>query len=233
MTGVKMMSEITVLLIEDDPMVQEINKAFIEKVKGFKVIATASNGTEGLKQIKKKKPELVMLDIYMPEQDGVETLQQIRVEKIQVDVIVITAANDLQTIRSMLQNGAFDYIIKPFNYERIHKALEKYRAYHSTISPSGSVTQKDLDDLFFSEQQQLKASVDLPKGLNELTLKQIQSFLQNQTEEKSAEEVAEGIGIARVTARRYLDYLVKNGSITMDIQYGTIGRPVNRYLLKK
>ncbi|MFG6494912.1 response regulator [Fictibacillus sp. UD] len=227
------MSEITVLLIEDDPMVQEINKAFIEKVKGFKVIATASNGTEGLKQIKKKKPDLVMLDIYMPEQDGVETLQQIRMEKIQVDVIVITAANDLQTIRSMLQNGAFDYIIKPFNYERIHKALEKYRAYHSTISPSGSVTQKDLDDLFFSEQQQLKASVDLPKGLNELTLKQIQSFLQNQTEEKSAEEVAEGIGIARVTARRYLDYLVKNGSITMDIQYGTIGRPVNRYLLKK
>lgn len=228
-----MLSEITVLLIEDDPMVQEINKAFIEKVKGFKVIATASNGKEGLKQIKKLKPQLVILDIYMPGQDGIETLQQIRVEKIELDVIVITAANDLQTIRAMLQNGAFDYIIKPFNYERIHKALEKYRAYYSTVSPSGSVTQKDLDDLFFSEPRQLQASADLPKGLNELTLKQIQSFLQNQSEAKSAEEVAEGIGIARVTARRYLDYLVKNGSIHLDIQYGTIGRPVNRYLLKK
>lgn len=227
------MSEIKVLLIEDDPMVQEINKAFIEKVKGFKVISTASNGTDGLEQVRKLKPDLVVLDIYMPGQDGIKTLQQIRAEKIQVDVVVITAANDLETIRSMLQNGAFDYIIKPFNYERIQKALEKYKAFHSTISPSGSVTQKDLDDLFFSEQRVVALSAELPKGLNELTLKQIEGFLQNQTEAKSAEEVAEGIGIARVTARRYLDYLVKKNSIQMDIQYGTIGRPVNRYILKR
>lgn len=227
------MSELKVLLIEDDPMVQEINKAFIEKVKGFKVISCASNGTEGMEQVRKLKPDLVVLDIYMPGLDGVKTLQQIRNEKIQVDVIVITAANDLDTIRSMLQNGAFDYIIKPFNFERIKKALDKYKNFHATVSPSGSVTQKDLDNLFFSQKRDAPNTADLPKGLNELTLKQIEGFLNTQTESKSAEEVAEGVGIARVTARRYLDYLVKNGSIQMDIQYGTIGRPVNRYLLKK
>jgi two-component system, CitB family, response regulator DctR len=226
-------SELKVLLIEDDPMVQEINKAFIEKVKGFKVISCASNGTEGMEQIRKLKPDLVVLDIYMPGQDGVKTLQRIRTEEIQVDVIVITAANDLDTIRSMLQNGAFDYIIKPFNFERIKKALDKYKDFHATISPSGSVTQKDLDNLFYSEKREVINTPELPKGLNELTLKQIEAFLQIQTKAKSAEEVAEGVGIARVTARRYLDYLVKNGSIQMDIQYGTIGRPVNRYLLKK
>lgn len=232
MIEVKKMREIKVLLIEDDPMVLEINKAFIEKVKTFKVIETASNGTEGLKLIKKHKPDLVVLDIYMPEQDGVETLLQIRAEKIQVDVMIITAANDLETIRSMMQNGAFDYIIKPFNFERIEKALSKYRTYHSTMSPSGTATQKDLDNLFFSEIREVPATMELPKGLNELTLKQIGSFIKVQTEAKSAEEVAEGIGIARVTARRYLDYLVKSGTIQMDIQYGTVGRPVNRYLLK-
>jgi two-component system, CitB family, response regulator DctR len=226
-------SELKVLLIEDDPMVQEINKAFIEKVKGFKVISCASNGTEGMEQIRKLKPDLVVLDIYMPRQDGVKTLQRIRTEEIQVDVIVITAANDLDTIRSMLQNGAFDYIIKPFNFERIKKALDKYKDFHATISPSGSVTQKDLDNLFYSEKREVINTPELPKGLNELTLKQIEAFLKIQTKAKSAEEVAEGVGIARVTARRYLDYLVKNGSIQMDIQYGTIGRPVNRYLLKK
>jgi two-component system, CitB family, response regulator DctR len=226
-------SELKVLLIEDDPMVQEINKAFIEKVKGFKVISCASNGTEGMEQIRKLKPDLVVLDIYMPRQDGVKTLQRIRTEEIQVDVIVITAANDLDTIRSMLQNGAFDYIIKPFNFERIKKALDKYKDFHATISPSGSVTQKDLDNLFYSEKKEVINTPELPKGLNELTLKQIEAFLKIQTKAKSAEEVAEGVGIARVTARRYLDYLVKNGSIQMDIQYGTIGRPVNRYLLKK
>jgi two-component system, CitB family, response regulator DctR len=233
MVEVKMMSEIKVLLIEDDPMVLEINKAFIEKVKGFNVIETASNGTEGLKRIKKHKPDLVVLDIYMPEQDGMETLQQIRAEKISVDVIIITAANDLETVRSMMQNGAFDYIIKPFTFERIEKALNKYRTYHSTMSPSGTATQKDLDNLFFSETRDVPVTMELPKGLNELTLKQIASFIEAQTEAKSAEEVAEGIGIARVTARRYLDYLVKSGTIQMDIQYGTVGRPMNRYLLKK
>lgn len=233
MVEVKRMSEIKVLLIEDDPMVLEINKAFIEKVKRFKVIDTASNGTEGLKRIRKHKPDLVVLDIYMPEQDGIETLQQIRAEKIQVDVIIITAANDLETIRSMMQNGAFDYIIKPFTFERIEKALNKYRTYHSTVSPSGTVTQKDLDNLFYSEIRDVPVTAELPKGLNELTLKQIASFIKSQIEAKSAEEVAEGIGIARVTARRYLEYLVKNGTIQMDIQYGTVGRPVNRYLLKK
>jgi two-component system, CitB family, response regulator DctR len=226
------LSELKVLLIEDDPMVQEINKTFIEKVKGFKVISCASNGTEGMDQIRKLNPDLVVLDIYMPGQDGVKTLQRIRTEEIQVDVIVITAANDLNTIRSMLQNGAFDYIIKPFNFERIKKALEKYKDFHATISPSGSVTQKDLDNLFFSEKQRVMRTNELPKGLNELTLRQIEAFLKVQTEAKSAEEVAEGVGIARVTARRYLDYLVKSESILLDIQYGAIGRPVNRYLLK-
>jgi two-component system, CitB family, response regulator DctR len=226
-------SELKVLLIEDDPMVQEINKAFIEKVKGFKVIWCASNGTEGMEQIRKLKPDLVVLDIYMPGLNGMKTLQRIRKEEIQVDMIVITAANDLDTIRSMLQYGAFDYIIKPFNFERIKKALDKYKDFHATISPSGSVTQKDLDNLFYSEKREVMNTSELPKGLNELTLKQIEAFLNIQTKAKSAEEVAEGVGIARVTARRYLDYLVKNGSIQMDIQYGTIGRPVNRYLLKK
>ncbi|MBN3554572.1 response regulator [Fictibacillus nanhaiensis] len=227
------MSEIKVLLIEDDPMVLEINKAFIEKVKRFKVIETASNGTVGLEMIRKYKPDLVVLDIYMPEQDGMETLRQIRAERIQVDVIVITAANDLETVRSMMQNGAFDYIIKPFTFERIEKALKKYRTYNATMSPSGTATQKDLDNLFFSEIRDVPVTLELPKGLNELTLKQITSFIEAQTEAKSAEEVAEGIGIARVTARRYLDYLVKSGTIQMDIQYGTVGRPVNRYVLKK
>ncbi|MCM3718987.1 response regulator [Fictibacillus phosphorivorans] len=228
------MSKLKVLLIEDDPMVQEINKAFIEKVKGFKVIACASDGNEGISLVRKLKPDLVVLDIYMPGQDGMKTLRQIRNEKIPVDVIIITAANDQESIRAMLQNGAFDYIIKPFNFDRIKKALEKYKDFHTTLSPSRSVTQKELDTLFFAETSRTVAdSTELPKGLNEITLRQIEGFLKTQTVAKSAEEVAEGVGIARVTARRYLDYLVKNGSIELDIQYGTIGRPVNRYLLKK
>jgi two-component system, CitB family, response regulator DctR len=59
-----MTNEIRVLLIEDDPMVQEVNKQFIERLPAFKIVDTASNGLEGLEKIRQSKPDLVILDIF-------------------------------------------------------------------------------------------------------------------------------------------------------------------------
>lgn len=121
--------EISVLLIEDDPMVQEVNREFIASVDGFKIIAAAGNGEEGISLAKKLKPDLVILDIFMPKKDGIQTLQEFRKQHLDSDVIVVSAAKDKETIKLMLQNGARDYIIKPFKLNRIQQALEKYRHY--------------------------------------------------------------------------------------------------------
>lgn len=224
---------IQVLLIEDDPMVQEVNKQFIERVDGFKVIDTARNGVEGLAKIEKLQPDLVMLDIFMPQQDGIETLYQIRIKKLPVDVIVITAADDSETIHAMLQNGAIDYIIKPFKYERICQSLKHYESYrrHFMLEDEGILTQKQLDQILLSvpQERETKIQLDIPKGLNEITLKQVVLFLLKQTAAKSADEVSEGIGVARVTARRYLEYLGQEGRVRIEIEYGSVGRPINRY----
>ena len=72
------MDAITVLLIEDDPMVREVNRGFIERVENCRVVGYASNGREGLEQIERLKPELVFMDIFMPEQDGISTIRAIR-----------------------------------------------------------------------------------------------------------------------------------------------------------
>ncbi|MDN4073185.1 response regulator [Fictibacillus terranigra] len=225
---------ISVVLIEDDPMVQEVNKTFIEKVSGFEVNGTAGNGVEGVKTILELQPDLVILDIFMPQQDGLETLYQIRKNKIKVDVIIISAANDRDTIQTMLQQGAMDYIIKPFKFDRIKQALERYKDYYTQFSPDGEMSQKEVDTLLsgihtphFEQDRK-----EIPKGLNQITLKQIMAYLRAQSCGKSSEEVAEGVGIARVTARRYLEYLEKRGEIKLDMQYGGVGRPVNRYLMK-
>lgn len=101
---------LNVLLIEDDPMVQEVNRQFIEQVHGFKVVAVSSNGQEGLQKIRQCSPDLVIMDIFMPIKDGIDTLYEIRKQQTDVDVIVISAANDQKTIRKMIQNGAFDYL---------------------------------------------------------------------------------------------------------------------------
>jgi two-component system response regulator DctR len=222
-------SNIRVLLIEDDPMVQEINKQFVEEVDGFTVIGTSSNGKEGIDFIKTEKPDLALIDIFMPNQDGITTIKQIRSEGIETDVIAITAASDIETVRRVLQLGAIDYIMKPFKFDRIKQALTNYLNYHSKLQEKESITQQELDRLLF--QPKKVENKQLPKGLNALTLKKIINHLQEQNQAISAEEVAEGIGIARVTARRYLEYMEQSGSVKIHIEYGGIGRPINRYMI--
>lgn len=137
------MTQIKVLLIEDDPMVQEVNKEFIMSVPGFQVATVAGNGEQGIQLIKEIRPDLVVLDVYMPKKDGVKTPQDIRKQKMKVDVIVISAAKDKETIGIMLQNGARDYIIKPFKFERMKESLESYKAFKSKIQTAKRILSGD------------------------------------------------------------------------------------------
>ncbi|SFJ48693.1 two-component system, CitB family, response regulator DctR [Halobacillus dabanensis] len=221
---------IDILLIEDDPMVQEVNRQFIEAVPPFQVIDIASDGKEGVHLAEKLAPDLIILDIYMPGLNGMDTLKEIRKHAFDVDVIVITAANDKEMVRTMFQNGVVDYILKPFKFERLQQSLINYKTYHSQINGEGALQQEQVDGLIGSY---VKEGVkELPKGLNQQTLDQILQFLQQSECALSAEQVADGIGMARVTARRYLEYLQKIGEVDIEIQYGGIGRPVNRYKMK-
>ncbi len=224
---------IQVLLVEDDPMVRQVNRQFIEQVQGFLMIGTAKNGIEGIQQIKQLKPDLVFMDIFMPEQDGIETLKKIREKDFKVDVIAVTAANDMKTIQKMLQLGVFDYIMKPFSFERMKHTLENYRQFKTKINEKNEMTQKELDLLLHHQQTPASIDIKLPKGLNASTLEKIVTFIGIQEHSVSAEEVANGVGLARVTARRYLDYLEKQNKVKIDIQYGGVGRPVNQYRLIK
>ncbi|PLT28787.1 response regulator [Peribacillus deserti] len=218
---------IKVLLIEDDPMVREINRQYIEKVEGYQVIGHASNGEEGLQLVSKLKPDLVIIDIFMPKLDGFETIKQFRLDGLSVDVMAITAASDMETIHKVLQYGAVDYILKPFTFERIKRALEQYYSFRLKMEEKNSVQQHELDQLLnYSEDVNTE---DLPKGLHRHTLNKIIDYISSEKSPVSAEEVAESIGIARVTARRYLDHLEKTGKVNITVQYGGVGRPVNRY----
>lgn len=233
------MKQLRVLLVEDDPMVREVNRQFIEKVEGFEIVGQASNGLDGLAQMAVLKPDLVFMDIFMPEQDGITSLRKIREQNIPVDVITVTAANDLKTVQEILHLGVFDYIMKPFAFERVQGTLENYARFKRRMQKEQDLTQVELDQLLHyhnehTKEEQVtttKSQKDLPKGFNRATLDKVIRYLQS-VEGASSEEVASGVGIARVTARRYLDYLEKQEEITMDVHYGGIGRPVNYYFSK-
>ena len=222
---------INVLLIEDDLMVQEVNKEFINKVEGFQVIGIAGNGKEGMELIHRLSPDLIIIDLYMPLMGGLETLHLLRQKNLQVDVIIITAASDIETVRHVMKHGVFDYIMKPFKFERMKQALEHYQSVQNRLREKGRISQEELDSLLFQKAGGPDEAELLPKGLNAVTLQKIVLYLRETNKPLSAEEVAEGVGAARVTVRRYLDYLEKCGKVKIDIQYGVIGRPINRYAL--
>lgn len=227
-----MQENIRTLIVEDDPMVAEVNRGFLEATGGFEIVGLARSGLEALTLIQTTQPQLVILDIFLPDLNGLETLAEIRKRNEPVDVIMVTAARDSETITNVFRYGAIDYIVKPFKFDRFKRALESYLTLRRTLLKD-SLDQEEIDRLS-PKNQTLSApnpqvEQSLPKGLNEVTLKQILLFLLKQSTPLSAEEVAEGVGLARVTARRYLDYLEKSKKIKLEIQYGSVGRPINRY----
>ncbi len=221
--------DIKVLVVEDDPMVSDIHKKFINSIEGFRVFDIATNGQEAIDIIEKEKTDLVILDIFMPLMDGIETMKQIRSKGKDIDIILITAAVEGEIVKQCMRFGAIDYILKPFKFERLSSSLENYKKlFHTRVEFSEKYEQSDIDTLFITKRE-INSSSDLPKGLQHSTLEKIIETMNDIDRLLSADEVAAICGISRVTARRYLEYLVYYGQAVIEPQYLKIGRPVNKY----
>ncbi|WP_301107915.1 response regulator [Sporosarcina sp.] len=222
------MAELAVYIVEDDPMVLEVNKGFLRKLGGFKLIGESMEGKPAIEQIRELQPDLILLDMYLPDMTGMELLKLIRMEGVSCDVIMITAARDALTIQEALRFGAVDYLVKPFRFERFQEALLKFSKNHWKFHSVDKLKQEDIDVWMGSTR---KVS-ELPKGLNEFTMEQVHSGLKNEGVPLTAEQLAQKVGMARVTVRKYLDFLSIDGKVHIELQYGNIGRPTRYYSVK-
>ena len=100
-----------VLIVEDDPMVAMINEQYIRRHKQFYVVGICKDGKSALEYLEEHTVDLIVLDVFMPHTDGFETLRQIRKTKIPVDVIMVTAANDRESLEESLHLGIIEPII--------------------------------------------------------------------------------------------------------------------------
>lgn len=221
------MSNITVFIVEDDPMVLDINSGFLERMDGFTLVGVSMNGKDALEQIKIVKPQLILLDMFLPDMSGIEILTKLRLERIPSDVIMITAARDTLTIQEVMRFGAVDYMVKPFRFERFQKSLDNYYKTTRKIKSLEHLKQEDIDDWLGST----SIGIDLPKGLNKFTMEQIVLALVEETFPITAEQLAQTVGMARVTVRKYLDFLALKEKVRIEMQYGHVGRPTKFYSL--
>ncbi|MDV3128166.1 response regulator [Mycobacterium sp. 21AC1] len=213
-----------VLVVDDDFMVADIHRRFVDRVDGFRVVAVAHNGSEALTAALELQPDLVLLDVYLPDMTGLEVLQRLRAAGYLVGVIMITAARELDTVRGALDGGAADYLIKPFDFDQLRVKLAAFAARADALAADGGADQSMIDALFGGTSTGRTA---LPKGLGPETGSLVMDAVRR-TGEVSAAECAELVGISRVSARRYLEHFLSTGALELRLQYGT-GRPERRY----
>jgi response regulator of citrate/malate metabolism len=216
-----------VLVVDDDFMVAEIHRRFTDRVDGFRSVGGARTGAEALEQAATLRPDLILLDVYLPDMTGLEVLQRLRSGGDRVGVIMITAARELDTVAGALDGGAADYLIKPFEFEQFHAKLAAFAAREDALNSATGVDQSLVDTLFGGNSSGASSAEPLPKGLGAETGRLVLDAVRS-ADEVSAAECAERVGISRVSARRYLEHYLSTGELTLRLQYGA-GRPERRY----
>ncbi|MDX1886722.1 response regulator [Mycolicibacterium sp. 120270] len=218
-----------VLVVDDDFMVAEIHRRFVEQVDGFRAVGVARSGAEALAAARELRPQLILLDVYLPDMTGLEVLKRLRSGGDGVGVIMITAARELDTVTGALDGGAADYLIKPFEFDQLKAKLEAFAARADALESADDVDQSLIDSLFGSAGAPPQEV--LPKGLGAETGRLVLEAV-SQAGEVSAAECAERVGISRVSARRYLEHYLSTGALEIRLQYG-VGRPERRYRMAR
>lgn len=240
------MSAIRTLIIDDDVAVAGIHHGFLLARGGFDVVSLAHTGQQGLDLAAELQPELVLLDIHLPDMSGLDVLQQLRGRQQALDVLVITASRELDTVRGAMAGGVLHYLVKPFTSQALNERLDEYLFLRRELAAGGAagpLDQDSIDRLVAPSRRATaadpvagslaEAPARLPKGLSRPTLDAVIDALKSTPEDVSAAGMALRLGLSRVSARRYLEYLVIHGFARLTPRYGAAGRPENRYLWKR
>ena len=165
--------------------------------------------------------DLIILDNYLADGQGIEFLPELK----GYPIIMITAANDVQTVEAALTNGVVDYLVKPFTYERFSQAIDKVQDYMKLLSKE-KINQDLIDDYLNSGRVEEEED-SLPKGLSRITLKKVLENIKEQETGFTTQQVADALDISRITIRKYLNHLVNINVLSEDAEYYTSGRPVS------
>jgi response regulator of citrate/malate metabolism len=219
---------IDVLVVDDDFMVARIHRGFVERVEGFRVVGTASTGEQALAAVDRLRPDLVLLDLYLPDMFGLDVVTRMRAAGHDCDILVISAAREAEAVRRAVRYGAVNYLLKPFGFDELRTRLEQYVIRRNALRATVVSDQADVDRVLSRSRSHPGAS-SLPRGLSPETAGLVERALRETDGTLSAAECANRVGISRVSARRYLEHFSGTGRAEVTLRYGAAGRPERRY----
>lgn len=217
---------IRTLVVDDDFRVAHIHSERLARVPGFVTVGEAHTAAQAREAIQTLHPDLLLLDLYLPDESGLDLLKSLLTLDEPPDAIVITAARDLATVRAAMRGGAFYYLVKPFGFEQFARELTAYRVWHEQFTDGGSADQSSVDELY-GLQRTAPAGTPV-RGLPP-SMQKVLAAVREAAEPIGASAVAEALGMSRPTAQRYLTELERRGLIELHLRYGSTGRPTNTY----
>jgi response regulator of citrate/malate metabolism len=217
---------IRVLVVEDEVVAAEAHTQYVDRTPGFVTAAVAATGTAALETLRRTPVDLILLDMNLPDAHGIELCRRIRGAGLEVDVLAVTSARELSTVRAAAAHGVVGYLLKPFTYPALRDRLVAYADYRTRLSGGGDAAgQAEVERAL---RPRRPGGSPLPKGMGRDTLDAVVSALRGR-DGQSAAEVAAQIGASRITARRYLEYLAEAGLVDRLPRYGGAGRPEHEY----
>ena len=221
-----MSSKIKIVIVEDDIGIAEIHRRNLDKIDYVEVIGIAANKEDATTLFDVLNPDLVLLDIYLPDGNGLDILRELRQKESSPDVILITADRDVNTLQEAMRGGVVDYLLKPVIFSRLEDSINKYLSQKEQFINRVDIDQTMVDAMLHSTTTTPVAR--LPKGIDGVTLEKVRQLFVNE-KQLTADQAGELIGASRTTARRYLEYLISSGELSADLSYGSVGRPERTY----
>ncbi|MFD8249507.1 response regulator [Nocardia sp. NPDC059691] len=229
---------IRVLIVEDEPLIAEAHRAYVERIAGFTPVGIAHTGREAMRAAADAAAEgtpidLVLMDIGLPDASGLDVAAALTGLAPRPDVIAITSARDLAMVRTAVSHGVVLYLLKPFTFAAFRDKLDRYREFRTAL-PAGesAISQHDIDRAL-SALRTPDQRATTPKGVAPQTLDEISRTVRAaEAEGVTAADTATSIGVSRITAWRYLEKLADDGLVVRRSDYGRAGRPKTRYVWK-
>jgi len=219
-----MTDRIRVLVVDDDFRVAGLHRDMIAGLAGFEVVDAVHTAADARRVVRAQRPDLVVLDVHLPDGDGISLAGEL-----DVDVLIVSAETDAAQVRRAIRAGAVGYLVKPFDSRALGEKALAYARYRNVLSGRAPVDQETIDRalrILGSAEQRAGRARSATEQLMIDALGEV-----GEGAEISALEIAERTGVSRATAQRYLASLAAQGIAEVTLRYGSTGRPEHRYRL--